>query len=183
MRSTDLVRAALVTAAAAALVTGCTSDTGGTGTGATTSAESEVSEIFNPCAGLSDQVLTDVGLDPATKTVVTDPPSGPSSWRVCGWQTPDELVRVDVFSTSHTLDEARSNADLVQKVETTVGQRQALQAYDKAETDGRSCYTSMEAEQGMFEVVAAWFEEDGWTRDICEVSNEFATALDPHLPK
>jgi hypothetical protein len=114
---------------------------------------------------------------------VTDPPEGESSWRVCGWRTPDNLIRITVLSTSHTLDETRTNENMVQKSETTVGSREALRSYDKSETDGRVCYTSMEAEQGMFEISAAWFEEDGWTRDICEISGEFATALDPHLPK
>lgn len=183
MRTADFVRVMLATVAAAALVTGCTSSTGGSATGTAAPTSTGPIAVFNPCTELPDRVLSEIGLDPATETVVTDAPEGESSWRVCGWRTPDNLIRVDVLSTSHSLDEARHNENLVQKVETTVGSRPAVRSYDKSETDGRSCYISMGAEQGMFEISAAWFEEDGWTRDICEVSSEFAAALDPHLPK
>ncbi|WP_063037068.1 DUF3558 domain-containing protein [Nocardia grenadensis] len=183
MRTAALIRAILVTAAAAVLATGCTSSTEGAATGAAASTTTGSIAIYNPCTELPAQVVAEIGLNPATKNVVTDPPEGESSWRVCAWRTPDNSVRVSILSTSHTLDEARANENLVQTVETTVGSRSALRSYDAAETDGRSCYTSFEAEQGMFEVKATWFEEDGWTRDICEVSGEFATALDPHLPK
>ena len=57
------------------------------------------------------------------------------------------------------------------------------QGKDRTEVPGKSCYTSFEAEQGMFEIKATWFEEDGWTRDICEISAEYAAAFEPHLPK
>lgn len=183
MRTADIVRAMLATAAATALATGCTSSTEGSVTGTAAPTVAGPIDVFNPCTDLPDQVLIGIGLNPATKSVVTDPPEGESSWRVCGWRTPDNLIRVTVLSTSHTLDEGRKNENMVQKSETTVGSREALRSYDKSETDGRSCYTSMEADQGMFEISAAWFEEDGWTRDICEVSGEFAAALDPHLPR
>ncbi|WP_280490466.1 DUF3558 domain-containing protein [Nocardia carnea] len=183
MRTADFVRAMLATAAAAALVAGCTSSTDGVATGTSAPTTTGPIEVFNPCTELPDQVVTEVGLSPASKDVVTDAPEGESSWRVCAWRTPDNLIRVSILSTSHTLDEARTNENLVQTVETTVGSRPALRSYDKAETDGRSCYTSFAAEQGMFEIKATWFEEDGWTRDICEISGEFATALEPHLPK
>jgi hypothetical protein len=182
MRTADFVRAMLATAAAAVLATGCTSSTEGTATGTTPTTTGPI-EVFNPCTELSDQVLGEVGLNPATERVVTDAPSGPTSWRVCAWETPDNLIRITVLSTSHTLDEARANEDLVQKVDTTVGSRPALRAYDRAETSGRSCYTSMEAHQGMFEIKASWFTRTGWTRDICEISGEYAAALEPHLPR
>ncbi|MGW5386004.1 DUF3558 domain-containing protein [Nocardia sp. NPDC003963] len=183
MRTADFVRATLATAAAAALVTGCTSNTGGSATGTAAPTTTGSVEVFNPCTELPDNVLTEVGLNPASKDVVTDAPEGESSWRVCAWLTPDDLVLVSILSTSHTLDEARTNENLAQPVETTVGSRPALRSYDKAETDGKSCYMSFAANQGMFEIKAAWFEEEGWTRDICEITGEFATALEPHLPK
>jgi hypothetical protein len=183
MRTADLIRPALATAVAAVLATGCTSSTEGSATGTTAPSTTEVIEIFNPCTGLSDQLLTDIGLDAATEDVVTDAPEGPTSWRVCAWRQPDDLIRVTVMSTSHTLDDARANDKLIDKVETTVGPRAALQSKDRTETPGKACYTSFEAEQGMFEIAASWFEEDGWTRDICEISAEYAAAFEPHLPK
>ncbi|MEV0364284.1 DUF3558 domain-containing protein [Nocardia fusca] len=183
MRTADIVRAVLAAVAATALVTGCTSSSDGAATGTAAPTAAGPIEVFNPCTELPDELVAEVGLSPASKDVVTDPPEGESSWRVCAWLTPDNLIRVSILSTSHTLDEARANENLVHKVETTVASRPALRSNDKAEIDGKSCYTSFAAEQGMFEIKATWFEEDGWTRDICEISGEFATALEPHLPK
>ncbi|MFI5719655.1 DUF3558 domain-containing protein [Nocardia sp. NPDC051750] len=180
MRTAVLIRATLVAAAA---VTGCTSSTGGTATDTTTSTTTAVVEVFNPCTELSDQLLTEIGLDASTERVVTDAPEGATSWRVCAWRQPDNLVRVTVMSTSHTLDDARANDNLIDIVDTTVGPRAAIQSKDKDEIPGKSCYTSFEAEQGMFEIKATWFEEDGWTREICEISAEYAAAFEPHLPK
>ncbi|MBF6350513.1 DUF3558 domain-containing protein [Nocardia flavorosea] len=183
MRTAVLIRATLVAVAAAASATGCTSSTAGTATETAVPTTTEVVEVFNPCTELSDQLLAEIGLDASTERVVTDAPEGATSWRVCAWEQPDALVRVTVMSTSHTLDDARANDNLIEKVETTVGARAALQSKDRAETPGKACYTSFEAEQGMFEIKASWFDADDWTRDICEVSGEYAAAFEPHLPK
>ncbi|WP_280401917.1 DUF3558 domain-containing protein [Nocardia carnea] len=182
MRTADVVRAMLATAAAIALATGCTSSTdGATATIAPTTAGPI--EIFNPCTELSDQVLRDVGLDPSTKSVTTDAPDGETSWRVCNWRTPDSTLMIGVYSTSHTLDEARKNSKLVEKTETTVGSRPALTYFDETETDGTSCYTAIAAEQGMFEINASWFLDADRDRDICAISTEYAALLEPNLPK
>jgi hypothetical protein len=183
MRTADFVRATLATAAAAAMITGCTSNTGGSATGTAAPTTTGPIEVFNPCTELPDQLLTELGLDASTERVVTDAPEGATSWRVCAWRQPDALIRVTVMSTSHTLDDARANDNLIDKVNTTVGPRAALQSKDRDEIPGKSCYTSFEAEQGMFEIKASWFEEDGWTRDICQVSAEYAAAFEPHLPR
>ncbi|WP_280457501.1 DUF3558 domain-containing protein [Nocardia carnea] len=183
MRTADFVRAVLATAAATALVSGCTSSTEGAVTETAAPTTTVPIELFNPCTELSDQLLTEIGLDASTERVVTDAAEGATSWRVCAWEQPDALVRVTVMSTSHTLDDARANDNLIDKVETTVGPRAALQSKDRAETPGKACYTSFEAEQGMFEINASWFDADDWTRDICAISAEYAAALEPHLPK
>jgi hypothetical protein len=173
----------LAAATTTVLAAGCAPSTEGTATSAAASTSVGHIEIFNPCTQLPDNILTEAGLNPATKNVVTDPPEGESSWRVCAWRTPDNLIRVTILSTSHTLDQARANENLTHKTDTTIGSRPALRSHDKTETDGRSCYTSFQAGQGLFEIKATWFEEEGWTRDICQISSEFATALEPHLPR
>ncbi|WP_063128259.1 DUF3558 domain-containing protein [Nocardia fusca] len=183
MRTAVLTRAALTTAVAAVLATGCTSSTEGAVTGTTAPTTTGPIEIFNPCTELSDQVLSEVGLDPLTKSVTTDAPTGETSWRVCNWRTPDSTLMIGVYSTSHTLDEARKNEELVEKSETTVGSRPALTFFDDSETDGTSCYTAMAAEQGMFEINASWFLDATRNRDICAIATEYAALLEPHLPR
>ncbi len=66
---------------------------------------------WDPCTQLSDQVLQQVGLDPGTKSVVTDAASGPASARECSWSQPQgnggyEIV---ISATVHTLSELRTN--------------------------------------------------------------------------
>lgn len=183
MRTVDLIRAASIAAVTATLATGCAFFGDGSETGVVPPMpDSEPIVIFNPCTDLPDETLAEVGLDPATKGVVTDP-EGESTWRVCQWRTADNLQHVTIMSTTHTLDEARTNDNQIYLGETTVNGRTAQRSYDKAETDGRSCYTSIEAEQGMFEISASWTREAEWTRDSCEVSDQFSAALEPHLPK
>jgi hypothetical protein len=183
MRTAVLTRAALTTAVAAVLATGCTSSTEGAVTGTPAPTTTGPIEVFNPCTELSDQVLSEVGLDPLTKSVTTDAPTGETSWRVCNWRTPDSTLMIGVYSTSHTLDEARKNEELVEKSETTVGSRPALTFFDDSETDGTSCYTAMAAEQGMFEINASWFLDAARNRDICAIATEYAALLEPHLPR
>lgn len=182
MRTADIVPAMLATAAATALATGCTSTTEGAATGTTPTTTAPI-EVYNPCTELQDQTLTEVGLSPASKDVVTDPPEGPSTWRVCMWRSQDNQHFVTVFSTSHTLEEARTNGDSVNQTPTRIGSREALTFFDKAEMDGSSCYAAMGAAQGSFHVSAAWTIHGDRNRDICDVTTEYATSLESHLPK
>jgi hypothetical protein len=182
MRTADFVRATLATAAAAALATGCTSSTEGAATGTTAPTTTGSVEIFNPCTELSEGAITAAGLDPASKDVTVDPPSGPSTWRVCLWRSEGNEFFVSIFSTSHTLDEARSNQELVNVSETSIVDRNGLTFMDKTDSDGESCYAAMSAAQGMFEINVAWTIDAARNRDICEVAAQYATALEPHLP-
>lgn len=183
MRTAVLVRAMLAVSAVAALATGCTSSTGGTATGPIAPTTTAPMELFNPCTELPDSDLAGVGLDPASKDVTVDPPEGPSTWRVCMWRSQDNQHFVTIFSTSHTLEEARKNSDSVNQTSTRIGSREALTFFDKTETEGSSCYAAMSAAQGSFQVNVAWTVHGARDRDICAVTTEYATALESRLPK
>ncbi|MGQ4600837.1 DUF3558 family protein [Nocardia sp. R6R-6] len=180
MRTADVIRTVLGGAAVLALATGCGSGVDGTAT--TSSKAAEDIPIFNPCTQLSDDVLRAAGLDPATKRVITDPPEGPSSWRVCGWYPSAHQYRVDVMSTSHTIDEARTNGKVTILREVTIGPRNGVITQDKSDKQGDSCYASFPARQGMFEVAVGW-ESRTQKPDICELAVKHAQELEPGLPK
>ncbi|MFD6220034.1 DUF3558 domain-containing protein [Nocardia asteroides] len=172
--------------AVSAVVAGC--DGGGeTAAPQTTVRDPDKIVVFNVCSQLSDEVLRGAGLDPATKDVVTDPPSGPSTWRVCNWKPLDDRYgkgrrSVGVFSTSHTLAETRAKSGLVDLRDVRVGSRPGLTFREKNSPD--SCYVSFEAEQGMFEVDVAWLSNEGpRIGDVCEMAAKYAAGLEPHLPK
>ncbi|MFC6011316.1 DUF3558 domain-containing protein [Nocardia lasii] len=170
-----------------AVLTGCQ---GTEGVAGPTSAvrDPDSVEVFNPCRGaLSDEVLRGVGLDPATKIITTDPPTGVSAWRICSWaplgnQSDTGRRRVAVLSTSHTLDEARKKESAVNVRDSTVNGRPALVSQEQSDPD--SCFVSFAAEQGMFEVKVGWLSTEGpRVGDTCEMAASYAAALEPNLPE
>ncbi|WP_327111724.1 DUF3558 domain-containing protein [Nocardia sp. NBC_01730] len=182
MRTADVLRTALGGVAVLALATGCGSNVDGAAptTGATES-RGDV-QVFNPCSQLSDEALRAIGLDPLAKSVTTDPPQGPSAWRICGWYPPEHKYKVDVMSSSHTLAETRANNKIAILREITIGARNGVVSRDKSDTQGDSCYASFPAEQGMFEIAVGW-ESEARKPDLCELAVKHAQALEPILPK
>lgn len=186
MRSVVVMRAVVCGVVGAAVLAGC--GDAEQGSAGPTTRDLDTIEVFNPCRGaLSDDALRSVGLDPATKSITTDPPTGVSSWRICGWLPLDDRYgsgrrRVSIFSTSHTLDEARKKDSVVIVRDTTVNGRPGLISKEKNDLD--ACFASFEAEQGMFEVRTSWLSTEGpRVGDVCEMAERYAAALEPHLPK
>ncbi|WP_405179615.1 DUF3558 domain-containing protein [Nocardia sp. NBC_01377] len=188
MRSVVVIRAVVCGAVAAAALTGCGESVDGAAGATTTVRDPDTIEVFNPCRGaLSDDALRGAGLDPTTKGVLTDPPSGVSAWRVCDWMPLDNRYgtgtrSVSIFSTSHTLADARTKESATVIGETTVNSRPGLVSKEKSDTD--SCYVSFEADQGMFEINVRWLSTEGpRIGDTCDMAAKYAAALEPHLPK
>ncbi|MFI8971296.1 DUF3558 domain-containing protein [Nocardia asteroides] len=181
-----MLRLAIGTVAASAVITGCN---GGGESAAPTTTVRDLDKIvvFNVCSQLSDDVLRGAGLDPATKDVVTDPPTGPSTWRVCNWKPLDDRYgkgrrSIGVYSTSHTLAEARAKESVIDVKEVSVGSRQGLTFREKASPS--RCFVAFAAEQGMFEVDVAWLSNEGpRIGDPCDMAARYAANLEPHLPK
>lgn len=184
MRGVVVIRAMVCGLAGVAVLAGC----GDTEQGAGTPTKAGATEVFNPCRGaLSDDALRSAGLDPATKRVTTDPPSGVSAWRVCSWQPLDDRYgsgrrSVGVYSTSFTLDDARKKESLTDMREIQINSRPGLVYRDKSLPD--SCYVAFAAEQGMFNVDVGWLSTEGaHVGDLCEMAKQYSAALEPHLPK
>ncbi|WP_280439630.1 DUF3558 domain-containing protein [Nocardia cyriacigeorgica] len=183
---TDVLRATMAAAAVALLAAGCGSTTEGepTATGSNTASTTrnlDEIEIFNPCRELGEDALRAANLDPATKRVLTDPPSGPSTWRSCNWKSADGQYRVDVFSTSHTIEETRNRDDLVDLTEVMVGPRDGMTYYDSSDTEREICYVAFPAAQGMFNVSASWVGTSN--QDVCALAVDSAIDLEPFLPE
>ncbi|PWV77761.1 DUF3558 domain-containing protein [Nocardia neocaledoniensis] len=185
MRSVMVMRAVVCGVVSMAALVGCGETTEGVGS---PTASKAAGDIFNPCRGaLSDEALRSAGLDPATKLVTTDPPSGASTWRICDWAPTDERYgsgrrMIGVGSTSHTVDEARKKEGVTVIRETTVNSRRGLISKENSTPD--ICYVSFEAKQGMFEVTAAWLSTEGPRGgDLCEMAEKYAVALEPNLPQ
>ncbi|MFG1768258.1 DUF3558 domain-containing protein [Nocardia salmonicida] len=188
MRSVVVMRAVVCGVVGAGVLAGCGGTEEGSAGPTTTARNPDTIEVFNPCRGaLSDEVLRGVGLDPATKTITTDPPTGVSAWRVCSWgplgnQSDTGRRRVAVLSTSHTLAEARQKDGVINVRDTEINGRPGLISQEGSDPD--SCYVSFGAEQGMFEVKVGWLSTEGpRVGNTCEMAADYATALEPNLPK
>ncbi|WP_216917829.1 DUF3558 domain-containing protein, partial [Nocardia noduli] len=154
----------------------------------TTVRDPDTIEVFNPCRGaLSDEVLRGAGLDPTTMRITTDPPTGPAAWRVCSWHPLDDRYgagrrSVGIYSTSHTLAEAKSKESLTDMRDLQINSRPGLVYRDKTLPD--SCYVAFEAEQGMFNIDVGWLSTEGpRVGDLCQMAQKYAEALEPNLPK
>lgn len=184
MRTVPALRAMLTAAAVIAAVAGCGANVDGdTRTESTATTNSTTDALFNPCSDLPDNVLTQVGLDPSSKSVTTDPPSGPSAWRVCSWKPEHKQYEIAIFSTIHTVEESRARDDLVDFRDVTIGPRPGLTFHDDFDHDKSTCHAVFPAEQGMFDVSANWTFESSRDQNICDVATEYAVALEPHLPE
>ncbi|MFE3443163.1 DUF3558 domain-containing protein [Nocardia sp. NPDC059180] len=182
-----IVLSGLVVGAVALGTVACGDTTDGTPTTTTSDVASAAAavELFNPCSDLSEQALTDAGLDPSTERTSVDPPSGEADWRICSWKPTDSsaTVRVDVFSTSYTIDEARQNDNLTGFENVTIGPRSGVTLYDKSDTKRDRCYAAMPAAQGMFEIAVTWRGSESAMPDMCDLAVEQAARLEPNLPK
>ncbi|MEV0031118.1 DUF3558 domain-containing protein [Nocardia sp. NPDC050793] len=184
MRTADVLRTALAGVAVIGLAGGCGSTVGGTAATPTTTVRNlDEIEVYNPCTELGDEALRATGIDPATKRVITDPPQGPASWRMCGWRAPDLPYTLQVGSSSHTPEETRSNPKVTVLNDVQIGSRPGLISQDKSDSKGLICYVTFPAEQGMFEISVGWMSSQPITRDRCELAVEHARDLEPILPK
>ncbi|MEV0079477.1 DUF3558 domain-containing protein [Nocardia neocaledoniensis] len=187
MRNVAVMRIVVGGMVGVAVLAGC-SGNGEGGSGATTSRSADTDNLFNPCRGaMSDEALRGAGLDPATIGVVTDPPTGASAWRVCNWMPLDDRYgsgrrTIGIFSTRFTLDDLRKKEGATVLRETTVNSRPGL--VSKQDDDVDACFVSFSAEQGMFEVRSSWLSTEGpRVGDLCTMAQQYAEALEPHLPK
>ncbi|MGW4632971.1 DUF3558 domain-containing protein [Nocardia sp. NPDC004415] len=163
-------------------VVGCDETVDGTATAPTTTVRDiDEIEVYNPCTELSADVLRATGVDPASKRTVTDPPSGPASWRVCSWYPAGDPYVLTVASSSHTIDETRAKESVTVLRDTTVGGRSGIVFREKSNPDG--CYVAFPAEQGMFEVYASWLSNGAKDVDSCALAARHADDLEPHLPE
>ncbi|MGV9742209.1 DUF3558 domain-containing protein [Nocardia farcinica] len=174
-------RTVIAVATLLGLVTGCgTVDLGGTRPGTPTPAEPAMDNLLDPCTDIPDEWLIELGLDPSTERNIVNPDKV-SSWRICGWEPSVFSYRMDLLSTSHTIEDTRKNPNVEIIREITIGGRQGLVNTNKIE-GGDVCYVSLPAEQGMFEIAVGWFDSRP-IRESCDLAIEHAITLEPHLPK
>ncbi|MFG1792961.1 DUF3558 domain-containing protein [Nocardia sp. NPDC049149] len=178
--------AVLAGVAVAGLVTGCSPSKDGDPKPTSGSPTNGEQKIFNPCTELSDEALRGTRVDPASKTVVTDAPTGGVTARICKWTSTEGPYFVTVSSMTYTQADARKNDKLTGLRDVQVGSRSALIYQDKDDTDKLRCYVSLPAAQGMFEVTVGWRYSERASlpqSPPCDLAVRHAKELEPFLPK
>src|SRR5690606_13123146 len=139
-------RTAITGAAIIGLATGCgLLDSTGSTPGTPTATEAEMDNLLNPCTDIRDEWLIELGLDPSTERDIVNPDKV-SSWRICGWEPSVFSYRMDLLSTSRTIDEARANPKIKILRDVTINGRQGILNLNDIER-GDVCYVSLPAEQ------------------------------------
>ncbi|AXK85704.1 DUF3558 domain-containing protein [Nocardia farcinica] len=182
MRAVDAARGVIAGVAVLGLVTACSGGgLGGSEPGTPTAAEPAMDNLLDPCTDIADEWLIETGLDPSTERNIVNP-ADVSAWRICGWKPLDgRPYRIDVLSTSHTVDEVRADETHEILREITIGQRHGLLHKHKSD-DRRICYVALPAQQGMFQISVGW-QNPTVPNDYCEIAVDHATDLEPYLPK
>ncbi|MCP2320799.1 Protein of unknown function (DUF3558) [Nocardia amikacinitolerans] len=174
--------------ALAGTVVGCSSVVDGNarteGAGSPTNGERSVK--FNPCTELSADALRAIKVDPSSKDIVTDPPTGPAAWRICQWSSTEGPYLVSVASSTRPQEDVRSNDTVTDFQPVTIGARSGLTYRDKTDPDKLRCYVSLPSQDGMFNVVVGWrFSERKSITQAppCDLAVLHAKAIEPFLPK
>ncbi|WP_143861432.1 DUF3558 domain-containing protein [Nocardia amikacinitolerans] len=175
--------------AVVAVLTGCSSTVGGNATeeGSSPVSHNESVPLFNPCTDLSDEVLRGDRLDPASKRVTVDSETNDEAWwKICNWDSTEGPYGVSIFSTRRTVPERRANEQSLVVQDVTVGSRAGLVSTKRSDPDKLTCYVSVPAVQGMFEVGVTWlYSERGSMPESppCGVAIRHMNYFERHLPK
>ncbi|MFD6161857.1 DUF3558 domain-containing protein [Nocardia sp. NPDC060256] len=171
----------------AGLIAGCSSTVDGIPQRQRVSSGSDEKTVqFNPCTELSDQAMRATKVNPASKSVTTDAPSGPVSARICQWTSTEGPYFVSVSSLIYTQDDARKNDRLTGLRDVRVGQRSGLVYADKSDQDKLRCYTNLPWAEGTFEVTVGWRYSSRASlpqSPPCDLAVRHARELEPYLPK
>ncbi|MFC4124471.1 DUF3558 domain-containing protein [Nocardia rhizosphaerae] len=136
-------------------------------------------QLFDPC-GVPESALVAAGVDPASKD---DNPFtvGRDDWKGCDWSA--DGYYIGIISTTHTLEEFRSNDRFHGFRDVTIGNRRAVQHYVGSQTPPNECQITFDTSQGRVSVSAMRFLSNKSTTDPCEWANAAAPHFVAFLPQ
>ncbi|MGK8465377.1 DUF3558 domain-containing protein [Nocardia cyriacigeorgica] len=181
----------IVVGAVALVAVGCSGTTDGSSESdgqsqATTKAQTVA---FNPCSesDLTPDVLSSVGLDPATKNTSINPPTGDTAWRICDWQATGSPVAVGVAASTLSQDSLATNPSVSGFEDVTINGRAGMTYVPADGAHGLRCYVSFPGMgSGMLNIIVDWpysKRDQAIEKPPCATAVRYAEALEPHLPK
>ncbi|WP_228828637.1 DUF3558 domain-containing protein [Nocardia cyriacigeorgica] len=173
--------------AAVGLVAGCSTSVDGEPAAQGQSETTREQTVqWNPCTDLADEAVEATRANPASKSTVTDASSGPAAFRICSWDSTEGPYKINVGSSTYSLDDVRNNPDLTGFREVEVGTRTGLINQQKSDEDKLHCWVNLPWAKGMVYVSVGWSYSKRTSipqSPPCDLAVEHAIELDPYLPK
>ncbi|WP_238841310.1 DUF3558 domain-containing protein [Prescottella equi] len=136
--------------------------------------------VFSPCDDIPDQVLVELGLDPATESRDILGVSQPG-WKLCRWDGKGYILTV--FSTTRSLEEVRENSRNTDFREQFVGGREAFSYHERADTRQASCDVAVKSRDGAAIVRVTLSVVDPAAADRCQLAVDSMNTLESGIPR
>lgn len=183
MTVTTRAVAALVAVVWSLSAVGCGSTTDGKPVEATSrsaTATDEPAGLFDPCTEISDDLLRQMGVDPASEE------SGIAGvafedWKICGWDA--NWYSLSIYSSARTIDELRRNSSVTEFREVRVAQRAALEYRTKSDRPIDDCFVGFPVPGGVIEVQVLAKYLEPMQEEPCVVAGRDVNILDDVLPR
>lgn len=160
-----------------ALLTGCSGDVTGTATAGH-------AEAFDPCT-IPDDAIAAAGLDPATKSNITDDGYITPGWDICSWEassTEDWYYLSASFSRNFNMDDVRNNPHNSNFAPASIVGREAVYYHNSVVAETDICDIAFQTKQGLATFSATSKERGGAQEDLCNIVRKHADELSVALP-
>lgn len=156
-------------------VAGCGKSTqSGTPT-ATSKTTLTTDQLWDPCS-LPNDAVAGTGVKADTKD--TNPfGTARTGWKGCGWN--NDTYFLTVYSTTHSMDEVRSNASFHNLHNVDVSGRQAVSYQERSD----SCGVDFSTSKGVVELAVNQSPGSPSAGDYCAIVLRTANALNSQIPK
>ncbi|TDP41952.1 DUF3558 family protein [Nocardia ignorata] len=131
--------------------------------------------LFEPCAGVGEQALTQAGVDPASRVPAGSAEAG---WQTCAWDGATASLRV--YSADRSLEEFEAEAGPGNFYDITVAGRAGRKLVDSASLT-TVCDVAFGAEQGVVRMIVVTNPGQP-APDACATLTRMGEAIVPALP-
>ncbi|MBU3067106.1 DUF3558 domain-containing protein [Nocardia sp. NEAU-G5] len=133
-------------------------------------------QLWDPCS-LPDSAVAATGVKADTKN--TNPLGSKSTgWKACSWN--NDTYFLDVDSTTHTIDEARSNDKFKNVHDVDVPGRKA---FSYTEGSWGSCGVDFQTSKGLVELIVRQSVGSPSAGDVCAIALSTTNSLNNLIPK
>jgi|UniRef100_UPI001C535E1C hypothetical protein len=160
------------------LVAGCSGDVTGTAT-------ADQAEPFDPCT-IPDDAIAAAGLDPATKSSITDGGYITPGWDICSWDGSQENSWYSLsifFSLVYTIEDVRTDTRYSEMTTLTVAGRESLRYKFGIVDLSETCDIAFQTEAGLIKISALKKGSQDLQGDMCDINTRHSEILSSTLPQ